>query len=87
MGIHSLPSDQIALRINGEKIETSRGAEIPLDVAKGLWCAMEAKIDVTGMTLGNFTVRELTEENLIVGCHTIPLSEINLIAKQLGLTK
>jgi hypothetical protein len=82
-----------ALRINEDQIETSRGANIPLDHAIKAWPLLKRIHDsgkeyVAGdhsIKLGHYTVSRITRENMIVGCHTIPFAEIVNIAKQLKL--
>lgn len=82
-----------ALRINGDEIETSKGAKIPLDHAIKAWPLLK-KIHDSGqeyiagshtIKLGHYTVSRITRENMIVGCHTIPFGEIVNIAKLLNL--
>lgn len=87
LGGDVLDRDAIFLRISrdGTEIETSTGASIPLAVAKGLWRRLERGSDVKGMKLGHYTVGELKKDVLIVGCHEIPLAEIEYITKELGL--
>jgi hypothetical protein len=82
-----------ALRIKNEEIETSRGARIPLDHAIRAYPLikrlhqMDATLNLSGhaIKLGHYTVNRIEKNNLIVGCHSIPLSEIYAIAHQLNL--
>lgn len=81
------------LRIDGDTLETSEGADIPLAHAVKLWPYMiEAKRDGIKLDapikLGVYRLDSFNadlEGTLRVGCHTIRWSEIELIAKQLGL--
>ena len=82
-----------ALRINGDEIETSKGAKIPLDHAIKAWPLLK-RIHDSGqeyfagshsIKLGHYTVSRITRDNMIIGCHTIPFGEIVNIAKQLNL--
>lgn len=72
-----------ALRLNGDRIETTHGASISIPEAKMLY---ENLPNITpGLSVGEFTVRELTDTHIVIGCHTIPLEEIQAIAVVLGL--
>ncbi len=73
------------LRLDGENIRTYRNASIPVTVAKGLWRRLQRGEDVTGFSLGHYTVTKLENGILTVGCHNIPMSEIEHIAQELGL--
>lgn len=82
------------LRVDGDEIETSRGARFPVAhaklayrflagiVAKGeAWEAGERSI-----RLGHFQVDRVEADGTIkAGCHTVPWSEVELCARQLGL--
>lgn len=82
-----------ALRINGDEVETSRGARIPLDHAVKAWPLLKRLHDsgqeyIAGdhtIKLGHYSVSRITRENMIVGCHTIPFIEVTAIAQQLNL--
>ena len=82
-----------ALRINGENIETTKGAKIPVDHAIKAWPLLK-RLHNSGqeyiagehsIKLGYYTVSRLTRDNLIVGCHTIPFAEVQNIAAKLNL--
>jgi len=72
---------------DGERIQTSQGAFIPITVAKGLWRRIERGESVDGMSLGHYTINTLKDGILTVGCHEIPFSELEIIAHLLGLDK
>lgn len=66
------------LRINGENIETSQNVKISISEAKRVLKLIEAK-KVIGQRIDNrFTVTAFNNF-LKVGCHNIPLKEINYI--------
>ena len=82
-----------ALRIKGDIIETSRGANIPLDHAIKAWPLL-SRIIKSGETfypqghaihLGHYTISRADKNQLVVGCHNIPMSEVLGIAQQLNL--
>jgi hypothetical protein len=88
-----------ALRLSksGEEIETSWGARIPTGDAKKLWFTIVRNKRVGLSTvfsgsdvvmLGNYQLNEVRGDGSIkVGCHDIAYSELELMAKKLGLVK
>lgn len=82
-----------ALRIKGDEIETTKGARIPLDHALRAFPLLkrlhqkDASLDISkhAIKLGYYTVNRVEKDNLIVGCHSIPFSEIYAIAKKLNI--
>lgn len=84
-----------ALRLSKEKthIETSRGASVPVEVAPWLWrAATRCKTHGIEYTpahserqVGDYRLTMIHPDGtLVVGCHTIPFTELELIAEQLG---
>jgi hypothetical protein len=69
----------IMLRIRGEMVETSQGAQVPLREAIILLKMVNSGRDVKGLTVGSFTVINKTDDIIKIGCHTIPISEANHI--------
>lgn len=67
------------LRIHGDKVQTTQGAEVKLEDAMELLRRMRAGENVKGFTVGDFTVDKLTKDKIIIGCHEIPLSEVNRV--------
>jgi hypothetical protein len=80
-------SDQVFLRINQEKnlVETSRGADVPLDEALSLIMRINRNEAVQGVKIGSFEVKELTPSHLVIGCHNIPLDEMNKVFSLSGV--
>jgi hypothetical protein len=82
-----------ALRIKDDEIQTTRGARIPVDHAVKFWGLIKSwhekgvsyVKDHHSIHLGNYTVNSFKDDTLIVGCHSIPYSEIESIASQLHL--
>lgn len=72
-------------------VQTSRGAEIPGEDAKRLWPVilrvMKGDHDyAVGMQLGHYQLTKIRRNgSIVVGCHDIAFSEIEGIAKVLGL--
>lgn len=83
-----------ALRIAHDRIETSRGAHVPLEVAPLVWRLVTKHRD-TGLgwaaglgdrpRLGDFTLDAISADgDITAGCHSIPYAELRGIAVQLG---
>lgn len=88
--IYSRTDDRDYLRINekGNKIETSQGVEIPLEVAKRAWKWISAMGTCNGdckFKILDFEVKEVTKTYIKIGCHTIDIAEIKKMAKKLSL--
>ena len=83
-------SCDIALRINGDQIETSKGAFIPLNQAETLWKligrAMQGQRDYEiGQAIGVYQLTKIRRDgSIVVGCHDIPYVEIQRMAVTLG---
>lgn len=73
---------EMRLRVKDEHVETTHGARVPVIEARKLYRAMKAGIDVTGQQVGYYRVTCVTESELVVGCHRIPLSEVERIAPE-----
>lgn len=87
-GLHSLP---VALRLNGDNVETSYGARIPVADALTLWPIIErvrkGTRDYTpGMPLGVYQLTQIKQNgDIVVGCHNIAYSEIASMSIALGV--
>jgi hypothetical protein len=88
-----------ALRITGDEVITTKGARVPLQSAIDAYpLLVRLADDKTGnlfnrlktsgkdINFGHYTVNNVTSKLLTVGCHTIPMSEVHALAKQLGIT-
>lgn len=81
------------LRVNKNNpyIDTSHGAEIPIEHAKRLWPVilrvMRGQLDTNmAQPLGSYHLNLIRADgSIVVDCHDIPFSEIEGIAVQLGL--
>ena len=86
--------DGALLRVNGDKIETSKGDRIPLDHAPRLWAFVQA-VRASGQAYvsnghaeraGEYKVSRVDADGTLhVGCHHISYSELERMARQLGL--
>ncbi len=73
---------EMRLRVKDEHVETTHGARVPVIEARKLYRALKAGVDVTGQQVGYYRVTCVTESELVVGCHRIPLSEVERIASE-----
>lgn len=85
---------KVYLRVDGDSIETSHGALVPLSVAPGLWRAiLRAKREgrsykpaPSEAPVGYYTLGEIYADGSIrVGCHHIEFDELERIAGVLNL--
>jgi hypothetical protein len=72
------------LRVVGDEIEMSRGARVPVRDAKLAWAALRRR-EVPQDRIGYFRPEGFDNGDFLIGCHRIPISELNRIASQLGL--
>ena len=83
----------LRLSRDGESIETSRGAEVPVEDARRV---LRLRRDFPGARewphgegprVGAFTLREVTADGaLVIGCHRLEADELERIAGELGVT-
>lgn len=79
------------LRLQGDEVQTSRGARIPVEAAKRLWPlilrTMKGERDYeVGMPVGVYQLTKIRRDgSIVVGCHDIAFDEIQEIAYQLAL--
>ena len=71
------------LRVKDDYIQTSAGASVKLESAKVLYEMIKRGIDIKGHKIDGYTVISLNGV-LKIGCHNIPLSEVDRIATQLN---
>lgn len=86
----------VMLRVEKDEIVTSMGARIPVKFARSLWTVIEgartsgevydgAKYS-RALKAGGYPVDRINADGtLVVGCHTIPHSELRMMARALGL--
>jgi hypothetical protein len=78
------------LRTDGKEVQTSKGIKMKVEVAERYYRFYQ-RIVAKGGCEGDcnykmleYDVREANADRLVVGCHTIPATEINAIAAELG---
>lgn len=81
-----LGSMPVMLRVTSDNdIQTSHGARISMSEGIELYAKLKSGAPVHGLKLGEYTVTAYDNEILTVGCHKVPRSEIEMMAKKLGL--
>lgn len=82
-----------ALRINGDEVETSGYASVPLSHVERLYKRLprlltilngHARSNVEGEPLGHFRLDTLTQQGIEVGCHRIPWFEVRAFLTHYG---
>lgn len=85
------------LRVNGEELETSQGARVPLAAAPMVWNLWQRAVAEGGrdfskglgarIQIGDYPLDSIDAHGTIkAGCHIIPASEVQAMARQLRLT-
>jgi len=80
-----------ALRVNGDAVQTSQGAEIPLSDALTLWpLVRRAMLHHTAydipQAMGHYRLTQIRADgSIVVGCHDIAYAEVAGVAALLGL--
>lgn len=73
--------DLIRIASNGTDVETSRGAIVPLSHATRLLNLVLTGQARVGDRVGHFTLDEINEETLTIGCHTINIEQAKTVLK------
>ena len=76
-------SNLVYLRIDKDNkhIETSKGVTIRKGEATILYKKILSNEPIQGGKISHYTINGIKDNNLVVGCHTIPLTEINRIGQ------
>ena len=71
-----------------ERVETSKGVEIPAEIAKRAYFALNGclKSSCNGLSIPvlNYTITETGQDYIKAGCHTIPKTDVQYIANVLN---
>ena len=77
----------LRLKADQTRIETSKGVEIPLAIAERFYRyirqVLPAGCTECGYSILDFTVEQIAPEGLVIGCHNIPMDQVDKIATQL----
>jgi hypothetical protein len=89
---HTYPNahtNPIVLRIHPSeenRVQTSRGAVVPLKVCKSLYTAFKNQAMPEDTQVGNFTLQGVFDWGIRIGCHDIQAKELERFAKVIGIT-
>ncbi len=78
------------LRYNSDhnRIETSKGVQIPCDIAKRAFIAlngcMKGSCNELNIPVMSYTITKTDKDTITAGCHTIPKEDIKYIAQLLN---
>ena len=81
--MYGLPKSYLRLSLDGESVETSKGVRIDRDKARVLYKLIKAGKDINGFKLDYYTVIGVKDNTLKIGCHDIPMTEVNTIGELL----
>ena len=81
--INRLSQSLLRLSLDKKQIETSGGVNIETKKAKVLYKLIETGKDIKGFKLDYYTVIGIQDNILKIGCHNIPLKEVETIGKQI----
>lgn len=73
---------EMRLRVKDDEVQTTHGASVPIIEARKLYRALKAGVNIEGQQVGYYRVTRVTESELVIGCHNIPLSEVERIAPE-----
>jgi len=81
--VYRLSKTYLRLSQDGESVETSKGVRIERDKARVLYKLIKAGKDINGFKLDYYTVIGVKDNTLKIGCHDIPMTEVNNIGELL----
>jgi hypothetical protein len=82
-------TNPIVLRLHPSeenRVQTSRGAVVPLRVCKSLYTAFKTQAMPDDTQVGNFTLQGVFNWGIRIGCHDIQAKELERFAAVIGLT-
>ncbi len=86
---YKTPHSLLRYNESQDRIETSQSVQIPVEAAKRLYNRINKVIAAGGCVetcpdkILDYQVKEITKDRLVVGCHNIPMTEVQRIAQQL----
>jgi hypothetical protein len=78
--LYNLP---VHVRINGEELQTSHGAKVPLKEALTMFKGILEGKNYEGEKIGMFTVNKQHEDCIKIGCHTIYYNNVSSLLNSL----
>lgn len=67
--------EKASIRVMGNNVETSQGAELPLAHALRLIRRLDKGLVKQGDAVGSFTVNKIDQDLIVIGCHKLSLSQ------------
>lgn len=74
------------IRVKGDTVETSRGANVPLSHALRLLRIVDAGEAKQGERIGHFTLSSVAADTVRIGCHTISIAEARAVLAPYSMT-
>lgn len=88
---HAIANTHLRLNTAENRLESSKGVQIPVDVAKRAFKQLngcfEGNCKDINVPVMSYTITETTKDYIKAGCHTIPKSDVQYIADLLNWTK
>ena len=82
--LNNVPHALLRLSKEGDAIETSRGANVPLNEAKILYHRIKAGKCIKGFKIGYYTTIGIKDDIIKIGCHDIKLDEVHKLSHTLN---
>lgn len=67
------------IKIIDDKIRTSGGVSVKLDIALKAYKAIKNGINLVGTKVDVYQIREISEDSVTIGCHIIPMRELDRV--------
>jgi len=81
--VYGLSNSYLRMSQDGANVETSKGVKIKVDDARLLYKLIESGRDIVGYKINYYTVIGIKDNILKVGCHNIPMNEVQTIGGKL----
>ena len=82
--INEIPHALLRLSKEGDTIETSRGANVPLNEARVLYHRINTGKCIKGFKIGYYTTIGIKDDTIKIGCHDIKLDEVHRLGDVLS---
>jgi hypothetical protein len=80
---YGLKESYLRMSQDGANVETSKGVRIEVDKARLLYRLIHSGKDIVGYKLDYYTVIGIKDGVLKIGCHNIPMNEVEMIGSKL----
>lgn len=81
--VYGLKESYLRMSKDGQNVETSKGVRIEVDKARILYRLIQSGKDIVGYKLDYYTVIGIKDGALKIGCHNIPMNEVEMIGSKL----